>query len=756
MKSTSAYPMKLPHIPATKRGRQTNQLQYVSKVIIKFLWKHEFSWPFQKPVNPVKLNLPNYNKVVRYPMDLGTIKKRLETNYYYSIKECITDFNIMFTNCYLYNKPGEDVVLMGTTLEKMFYEKLAEMPENEIEIVPHPTKPAGVKGIGDGSLSVSVASPSTPSEHIISPLQSPSARSVNSSHANGTNPSSRDRTLSTTNPNPMTSPFSPLNNNSNHIDQNSQSLSPKLSGEHQSMSNSALLTTNDLSASTFKRKTETDEDAVFKRTNSTTGPLKRIKYENSVPNDTSVKRPKNRMTEQLKFCLNIVKDLLHKKNLAFVWPFAKPVDVKTLNLSDYYQIIKKPMDLGTAKKKLENREYATPDEFATDVRLIFSNCYLYNGPHTDVVAMCKKVEQMFEDKFAKLPDEPPITHIDTDPPSSSARNNGLVPPSSSTVRKRKRHSSKHNSSAGGHTSSMITSSDDGASSDENVDETENTRENTLRQLYSLQEQVKNIGNTLTYLIQQTNDRVKLRYERRMKRNNGKGISSELFAFTSTANEPNRSSLLSPNIFSAVQSTSNNPMPQTATRNPSTAAAATKKSTQSLASLLTSSATPTPNGTSQFNMPSMDAYSFGDISPTKPTKATKTNTAKNNISKGVEQARRGTTAAGGTGVKRTPKKPTTATAPASSAFDFQSEENSKPMTYDEKRQLSVDINNLPSEKLGPVVEIIYKREPSLRDSSRDEMEIDFEILKPSTLRELEAYINHVMKRKPTKQQNTSGK
>jgi hypothetical protein len=81
--------------------------------------------------------------------------------------------------------------------------------------------------------------------------------------------------------------------------------------------------------------------------------------------------------------------------LSFVWPFAKPVDVENLNLSDYYQIIKKPMDLGTVKKKLENREYATPDEFAADVRLIFSNCYLYNGPNTDVVAMCKKVEVNF-------------------------------------------------------------------------------------------------------------------------------------------------------------------------------------------------------------------------------------------------------------------------------------------------------------------------------------------------------------------------
>ena len=80
-------------------------------------------------------------------------------------------------------------------------------------------------------------------------VHSPSAHSVNSSHPNGTNMLSRNRTSSTTNPNAITSPFSPLNNNSNHIDQNSQSMSPKLSGEHPSMLNSTPLTTNDLSAS---------------------------------------------------------------------------------------------------------------------------------------------------------------------------------------------------------------------------------------------------------------------------------------------------------------------------------------------------------------------------------------------------------------------------------------------------------------------------------------------------------------------------
>lgn len=35
---------------------------------------------------------------------MGTIKKRLENNYYWSASEAMQDFNTMFTNCYIYNK----------------------------------------------------------------------------------------------------------------------------------------------------------------------------------------------------------------------------------------------------------------------------------------------------------------------------------------------------------------------------------------------------------------------------------------------------------------------------------------------------------------------------------------------------------------------------------------------------------------------------------------------------------------------------
>ena len=107
-----------------------------------------------------------------------------------------------------------------------------------------------------------------------------------------------------------------------------------------------------------------------------------------------------------------------------------------------------------------------------------------------------------------------------------------------------------------------------------------------------------------------------------------------------------------------------------------------------------------------------------------------------------------------------------------SFNSEEEDTAKPMSYDEKRQLSLDINMLPGEfanvkwchwpnsnfdeiisisgdKLGRVVHIIQHREPSLRDSNPDEMEIDFETLMPSTLRELEAYVAQCLRKKTRK-------
>ena len=61
-------------------------------------------------------------------------------------------------------------------------------------------------------------------------------------------------------------------------------------------------------------------------------------------------------------------------------------------LHDYHDIIKTPMDLGTVKSRLDSRAYTSADEFASDVRTIFQNCYTYNPDTHDVVAMARKLQ----------------------------------------------------------------------------------------------------------------------------------------------------------------------------------------------------------------------------------------------------------------------------------------------------------------------------------------------------------------------------
>ena len=41
-----------------KPGRSTNQLQYLQRVVLKAIWKHQYAWPFHAPVDATKLGLP--------------------------------------------------------------------------------------------------------------------------------------------------------------------------------------------------------------------------------------------------------------------------------------------------------------------------------------------------------------------------------------------------------------------------------------------------------------------------------------------------------------------------------------------------------------------------------------------------------------------------------------------------------------------------------------------------------------------------
>ncbi|GLT48600.1 hypothetical protein SLA2020_222150 [Shorea laevis] len=89
------------------------------------LMKHKFGWVFNSPVDVEGLGLHDYYSVIKHPMDLGTVKTRLDNNFYKSPGNFAEDVKLTFSNAMLYNPKGQDVHFMAETLLKMFEESWA-------------------------------------------------------------------------------------------------------------------------------------------------------------------------------------------------------------------------------------------------------------------------------------------------------------------------------------------------------------------------------------------------------------------------------------------------------------------------------------------------------------------------------------------------------------------------------------------------------------------------------------------------------
>ena len=106
----------------------------------------EFNWPFLAPVDPVALGIPTYFTIIKRPMDLSTMKKKLDANDYFSSADyegitpypwqerndiyicfpLLADFRLMIDNCFKFNTVGTDVYKLGQRMETLFHNKWAE------------------------------------------------------------------------------------------------------------------------------------------------------------------------------------------------------------------------------------------------------------------------------------------------------------------------------------------------------------------------------------------------------------------------------------------------------------------------------------------------------------------------------------------------------------------------------------------------------------------------------------------------------
>ncbi|XP_029563575.1 bromodomain testis-specific protein isoform X5 [Salmo trutta] len=581
-----------------KPGRQTNQLQYLEKVVVKALWRHNFSWPFRTPVDAVGLHIPDYYTIIKTPMDLSTIKKRLQNNYYCKALECIQDFNKLFTNCYVYNRPGDDIVLMAQALEKIFLQRVAEMPQEETEISAITTKTPVKGGRKSSSASVVKLRPQSPVSEVVF-----------------------QQTVTVIPPEALHT-VPPAAQLSSHIaakikkgvKRKADTTTPTASAPITSCESSPIID-GSTACKLFSRR-------------GSGRPIKppRKDLPDSPQHHQSKKR---KLSDQLRFCNCILKEMFTKRHVAYAWPFYKPVDTEALGLRDYHDIIKQPMDLGTIRKKMDEREYMDAQEFAADFRLMFSNCYKYNPPTHEVVIMARKLQDVFEARWLKLPDEPvrsagePGHHRD-----KKARGDG-----------------PERSSSTGSSDSESSSESESSSGTEEEEEEEEAR---VLRLAKLEEQLKAVHDQLQKLTQEPLLKPKKKEKSKERRK--------------------------------------------------------KKETSS--------------------RPKQEE----DLRKINPK------VQQRGINKGASAVH---------GKRRKMALP---------MVPYKSDEEevpAVPMSYGEKRQLSLDINKLPGDKLGKVVNIIQAREASLRNANPEEIEIDFETLKPSTLRALESFAMTCLRKRPKK-------
>ncbi|XP_013150144.2 bromodomain-containing protein 8-like [Falco biarmicus] len=133
--STSAAPVQASPSPANMQLVQLNWDNPVQHLLFKrtflSIWKmiasHRYSGPFLKAVS--EKQAPGYRDVVKRPMDLTSIKRRLSKGHIKSVIQFQRDLMLMFQNAMMYNSFNHHVHHMAVEMQQDVLEQLQMLCE---------------------------------------------------------------------------------------------------------------------------------------------------------------------------------------------------------------------------------------------------------------------------------------------------------------------------------------------------------------------------------------------------------------------------------------------------------------------------------------------------------------------------------------------------------------------------------------------------------------------------------------------------
>lgn len=99
----------------TERREAKERIRNVFLAIVNKLVKYDTLEIFLQPVDPVEV--PDYLTHIKNPMDLSTMKKKIDEEKYSSIEDLEADFQLMINNCFLFNEDDSDYFKIGRKMK---------------------------------------------------------------------------------------------------------------------------------------------------------------------------------------------------------------------------------------------------------------------------------------------------------------------------------------------------------------------------------------------------------------------------------------------------------------------------------------------------------------------------------------------------------------------------------------------------------------------------------------------------------------
>lgn len=96
----------------------------------------------------------------------------------------------------------------------------------------------------------------------------------------------------------------------------------------------------------------------------------------------------------------IVNDMKELPNTKLFW-----TPVNTKKYTDYHNFVKEPIDLGTIRSRCNSNRYSNRDEFLEDVRKLYANSQVYNGPTNPLTQTALNMVEVAEKKISERSDK---------------------------------------------------------------------------------------------------------------------------------------------------------------------------------------------------------------------------------------------------------------------------------------------------------------------------------------------------------------